>query len=69
MQTNIVKVIEKNVYGTPKLYPFNEEAQLFTQFLQRTTLTLRDITYIKKLGFKVIQVMYNGDIYVQVKEL
>ena len=43
----------KSVYGKDTVYPACESTKSFCELLNQTTLTERDIKYIKALGFKV----------------
>lgn len=48
-----IEVKEKNVYGVIRLYPANDTAELFTELLNKKTLEERDLSVIKKMGYKV----------------
>jgi hypothetical protein len=43
----------KSVYGKDTVYPACESTKSFCELLNQTTLTERDIKYIKSMGFKV----------------
>lgn len=44
---------QENVYGKIMLYPSNNHAVTFTKLLNKVTLNLNDVEYIKQLGFEV----------------
>lgn len=46
-----LKVKIKNVYGNDVVYPVCEQSQLFTALTNKKTLTERDISVIKRLGY------------------
>jgi hypothetical protein len=50
---NIVEVQIKSVYGNELVYPVNENACKFAQLIGKKTLSMRDIAYIKGLGFTI----------------
>jgi predicted aconitase len=49
-----ITVKVKNVYGAEKIYPICEQAQIFAAMTGCKTLTDVTISYIKKLGYKVL---------------
>lgn len=49
----MIKVKIKNVYGSEKIYPACDKAQIFAHMLEQSTLTKSDIARIKELGFSV----------------
>jgi hypothetical protein len=48
-----ILVTIKSVYGIDKVYPACEKATTLCYLLKKTTLTDRDITRIKQLGFEI----------------
>lgn len=44
---------QENVYGKVMLYPSNSNAVTFTKLLNKVTLSMNDVQYIKELGFEV----------------
>ena len=53
MNSNIVEVKEKTVYGRITYYPANDTAELFTHLTGRKTLLLSDLSAIEALGYKI----------------
>jgi hypothetical protein len=53
IQPKKVQVKIKSVYGVDKIYPINEEAQIFAEMIGQRTLTMDNIKYIKLLGYVV----------------
>ena len=51
--TNTIQVEIKTVYGTQKIYPACEKAEVFCKMVGQKTLTETDIRRIKELGFTV----------------
>lgn len=49
----VIQVKIKNVYGNEKIYPVCKKAEIFASLVGQTTLTPRDISYIKMLGYEV----------------
>lgn len=43
----------KNIYGTDKIYPVCEKAELFAAMTGCKTLTNAAINYIKQLGYTI----------------
>lgn len=52
-QEKKIRVIIKNVYGTNKIYPADEDAKTFAAILNQKTLTEWDISLIKRLGYEI----------------
>ena len=48
-----VHVLIKTVFGQEKYYPHNENARIFCKMLGSKTLTMKNLTYIKALGFTI----------------
>ncbi|RKZ70510.1 MAG: hypothetical protein DRQ48_00860 [Gammaproteobacteria bacterium] len=48
-----IQVQIKNVYGSEMVYPVCDNAKLFAEMVGRKTLTARDISSIKKLGYTI----------------
>jgi hypothetical protein len=44
---------QENVYGKAMLYPANNYAVTFAKLLNKVTLNMNDVAYIKELGFEV----------------
>lgn len=57
MSQSPIKIYERDVYGTVRIYPANKEAELFAEIAGTTTLTEHTIKCIKDLGFEVQQVL------------
>lgn len=55
------KVTIKNYPKQNTVYPFNNTAQKFCSLLNRSTLTKRDLFYIKELGYEVEQVQVTNE--------
>jgi len=51
--TNAITVEIKSVYGTQKIYPACQKAEVFCKMVGQKTLTETDIKRIKELGFEV----------------
>lgn len=51
----IVLVTLRDTYGMPRIYPENENAELFAALVNRKTLTWHDLKYIEKLGYTVTE--------------
>ncbi len=51
--TNTIKVKIKTIYGTERIYPACDKAQVFCDLIAQNTLTGDDIEKIKKLGYEV----------------
>ena len=49
----IVEIKEKSVYGGTLLYPNNESAILFADLINKKTFSIRDLSIIADLGFRV----------------
>lgn len=49
MQTIQIQI--KQVYGEEKIYPVCDKAKTFAEMLGQKTLTPRDLTYIRALGY------------------
>jgi hypothetical protein len=49
-----VEIEIKNIYGVEKYYPKCDKAKLFTKMLGQSTLTERDVSVIKQLGYEVV---------------
>lgn len=48
-----IQVQIKNVYGVEKIYPICAKAKIFANLVGQTTLTPRDISWIKQLGYEI----------------
>lgn len=48
-----IQVTIKNVYGNETIYPSCEKAKAFAALAGQKTLTMREITLIKSLGYAV----------------
>lgn len=48
-----IEVKQKTVYGKNLFYPANDPAKLAAQMVNRATLTLEDLSYLKRLGFAI----------------
>jgi hypothetical protein len=48
-----VQVFARNVYGTFKNYPANQEAEQFAQLLRVKTFSIAQLESIKQLGFAI----------------
>jgi hypothetical protein len=53
MDTRVVTVAIKHVYGVEKIYPVSAWAEIFAEMLGQKTLTRANISHIKRLGFQV----------------
>ena len=53
----VIKVIIKQVYGKPLIYPANEVGQMFANLLKVKTFTKDDVENIKLLGYTFEQVL------------
>jgi hypothetical protein len=51
-----IQIELKSVCGTPRGYPIDENAKLFTRLTRSRTLDESDIETIRKLGYEVILV-------------
>lgn len=51
-----ILVRSESVYGRELLYPACERSRLIAEWLERKTLTTRDIDFLKRLGFCVVRV-------------
>jgi hypothetical protein len=51
-----IQIELKSVCGTPRGYPVDDNAKLFTRLTRSRTLDESDIETIRKLGFEVILV-------------
>ena len=49
----IVEFKEKSVYGGTLIYPNNEPAILFADLLNKKTVSIRDLSIIADLGFRI----------------
>jgi hypothetical protein len=49
----MITVEIKSVFGNEKIYPVSVEAHTFAKLIGQKTLTERDITIIKELGYEV----------------
>ena len=49
----VVEIKEKSVYGGTLLYPNNESAILFADLINKKTFSIRDLSIIADLGFRV----------------
>jgi len=47
-----IKIIIKSVYGKDMVYPNCEDSKTFCDMLGRKTLTERDLSYIRVLGYQ-----------------
>jgi hypothetical protein len=56
---NVIKVIIKNVYGKPLIYPANDVGVKFANLLKVKTFTKDDVENIKLLGYTFEQVLNN----------
>jgi len=61
---NTIKIELKSVCGTPRGYPMDDTAKLFTRLTRSRTLDESDIETIRKLGFEVILVNTEGSSHV-----
>ena len=48
-----IQVKIKNVYGKETIYPVCESAKAFATLAKQTTLTSREISLIKQLGYTI----------------
>ena len=48
-----LKVIIKNVYGKRLIYPACDKSKLFTDLMNKKTLTDKDIIILKKLDYTI----------------
>ncbi len=48
-----IQVTIKNVYGKETIYPACDTAKTFAAIARQTTLTMREIMFIKNLGYSV----------------
>lgn len=53
METKVVKIKIKSVYGNELVYPANHEAELFAQLVGQKTLTKAQLEVIKALGYTI----------------
>jgi len=49
-----VKLVQRDVYGKPTLYPVNRAAQLFALIAGTRTIRHNDVEMIRQLGFDVV---------------
>ena len=49
----VVEVKEKSVYGGKLIYPNNEVADLFADLANKKTFSIRDLSIIADLGFRI----------------
>jgi len=49
-----ILVERRNVYGVEKIYPECDKAKLFCKLLGQSTLTERDVSIIKQLGYDTV---------------
>ena len=54
-----IQVSIKQVYGKETIYPACKQAKLFADLAKQTTLTMREISFIKQLGYEVEVVSQN----------
>ena len=54
-----VKVEVRQAYGVNRIYPVNEEADLFSFLTGKKTFDTADLNFIKNLGFVVEEVVSN----------
>jgi len=54
-----VKVEVRQAYGVSRIYPVNEEADLFSFLTGKKTFDTADLNFIKNLGFTVEEVVSN----------
>ena len=53
----VVRVQVKSNYGNALIYPVCETAKMFAQLTGNKTLRMNDIEIIKKLGFRIEQIV------------
>jgi hypothetical protein len=56
IQERVVKIKIKNVYGSLKIYPANQAAELFAAIAGVKTLSNVQLAYAERLGFQIKQV-------------
>lgn len=49
----VVEVKEKSVYGGKLIYPNNAQAILFADLINKKTFSIRDLSIIADLGFRI----------------
>lgn len=49
----VIQVEIRNVYGEDRIYPICDKAKRFATMLGQQTLTQKDISHIKALGYTV----------------
>lgn len=52
-ESRVVLVDVRNVYGTEKYYPANENAHLFAKINGAKTLSRQTIGWIQELGYRI----------------
>lgn len=55
----IIEVVERDVYGTPRLYPVNETAKALAKLLRSKCLTIDNLRDAQALGLSVSVVWAN----------
>lgn len=53
----VLQIKIKNVYGTEKIYPVNDNAHIFARIAGTTQLTESTLVNAKKLGYTIEQVL------------
>ncbi len=56
-----IQIEVRDVYGTPRAYPVCETARAFAQIAETSTLTLRVLVAIEKMGYDIVIVSHRGD--------
>lgn len=56
-EAGTVKVTVRTVYGNDLIYPVCENAQSFAAIAVKSTLSRSDLSHIRSLGFKVVEVV------------
>lgn len=51
----VCNILVKQVYGNTTFYPMCENAELFSRIAGSKTLTRKTLTYIKQLGYEIVQ--------------
>lgn len=54
MDKERVLLQEREVYGIPKFYPYNELAKKFCQIAKTKTMTFETIELIRAMGYDVV---------------
>lgn len=54
--SNQVQIYTRNVYGQPKVYPANEQAEIFAALAGTKTFSRLQLVLIEKLGYTITPV-------------